>query len=84
MMNKKNKMKIVLAFGAHPDDVEFGCGGTLLLLKKMGYKITIIDLTSQLREVEFLRVEYSDLQKFNLDGEPARLRNLLIAVIFSH
>ena len=37
--------KNILAFGAHPDDVEFGCGGTLLLLKELGYKITIIDLT---------------------------------------
>mgnify|MGYP001589606568 CR=1 FL=1 len=39
------KNKLVLAFGAHPDDVEFGCGGTLLLLKKLGYKIKIVDLT---------------------------------------
>ncbi|GAB4370819.1 MAG: bacillithiol biosynthesis deacetylase BshB1 [Calditrichia bacterium] len=35
----------VLAFGAHPDDVELGCGGTLLKLKKLGYKTGIIDLT---------------------------------------
>lgn len=37
--------KNILAFGAHPDDVEFGCGGTLLLLKDLGYKIIIVDLT---------------------------------------
>jgi len=37
--------KKVLAFGAHPDDVEFGCVGTLLLLKELGYEITIVDLT---------------------------------------
>lgn len=37
--------KRILAFGAHPDDIEFGCGGTLLLLKELGYKIKIIDLT---------------------------------------
>ncbi|HEA46538.1 MAG TPA: hypothetical protein ENH99_02035 [Candidatus Pacearchaeota archaeon] len=35
----------ILAFGAHPDDVEFGCGGTLILLRSLGYDITIIDLT---------------------------------------
>jgi len=29
----------------------------------------IHSLTSRLREVGFLRVERSDLQKFNLDGE---------------
>ncbi len=39
-MNKK-----ILSFGAHPDDVEFGCAGTLLILKEKGYDITIIDLT---------------------------------------
>jgi len=29
----------VLAIGAHPDDIEFGCGGTLIKLKKLGAKI---------------------------------------------
>ncbi len=35
----------ILAFGAHPDDVEIGCGGTLYKLAQRGYKIGIIDLT---------------------------------------
>ena len=35
----------VLAFGAHPDDVELGCGGTLYKLKKFGYGTAIVDLT---------------------------------------
>lgn len=35
----------VLAFGAHPDDVELGCGGTLIKLQQMGYRVGIIDLT---------------------------------------
>lgn len=39
-------MKIdVLAFGAHPDDVELACSGTLLKMKKQGRKIGVIDLT---------------------------------------
>jgi len=39
-------MKIdVLAFGAHPDDVELGCSGILLKLKSQGKKIGIVDLT---------------------------------------
>ena len=33
--------KRVLAFGAHPDDVEFMCSGTLKLLKEKGYDIII-------------------------------------------
>ena len=39
-----NKLDI-LAFGAHPDDVELGCGGTILLQKSLGHKIGVIDLT---------------------------------------
>lgn len=35
----------VIAVGAHPDDVEIACGGTLCKLVKQGYKVGIIDLT---------------------------------------
>ena len=35
----------VLAFGAHPDDVELGCGGTLAKLVKQGHSVGIVDLT---------------------------------------
>jgi N-acetylglucosamine malate deacetylase 1 len=35
----------VLAFGAHPDDVELTCGGTLLKLKGLGYRIAVADCT---------------------------------------
>ena len=35
----------ILAFGAHPDDVELGCAGTLLLQISLGYTAGIIDLT---------------------------------------
>lgn len=34
-----------LAFGAHPDDVELGCAGTLYKLHQLGYSTGIIDLT---------------------------------------
>lgn len=35
----------VLAFGAHPDDVELSAAGTLMLHKALGYTIGIVDLT---------------------------------------
>ena len=35
----------VIAVGAHPDDVEIGCGGTLALLASQGYRVGIVDLT---------------------------------------
>lgn len=35
----------ILAFGAHPDDVELGCAGTLLSHQAQGKKIGVVDLT---------------------------------------
>ena len=35
----------VLVFGAHPDDVELGCGGTVIKEIKAGKKVGVIDLT---------------------------------------
>lgn len=35
----------VIAVGAHPDDVEIACGGTLAKLARQGYRVGIIDLT---------------------------------------
>lgn len=35
----------ILAFGAHPDDVELGCAGTIALEVSRGKKVGIIDLT---------------------------------------
>lgn len=35
----------ILAFGTHPDDVEFGCGGILAKASAEGLSVVIIDLT---------------------------------------
>ena len=76
----------LLAFGVHPDDVELSCSGTLLVEKKKGGKVGIIDLTrgelgtrgtAQTREEEaedsakILGVDVRD----NLDMEDAFFRN---------
>ena len=39
-------MKVdILAFGAHPDDIELGCGGSLAKAVTQGKKVGLIDLT---------------------------------------
>ena len=34
-----------MAVGAHPDDIEIACGGTLAKLAQQGYRVGIVDLT---------------------------------------
>lgn len=39
-------MKVdILAFGAHPDDIELGCGATVAKEVSLGKKVAIVDLT---------------------------------------
>jgi N-acetylglucosamine malate deacetylase 1 len=35
----------LLAIGVHPDDVELGCGGTILSHLQLGHKVGVVDLT---------------------------------------
>jgi len=42
---KINKKVDILVFGAHPDDIELACSGTILKHLELGYKIGLIDLT---------------------------------------
>lgn len=45
-ISKIVRMKLdILAFGAHPDDVEISAGGTLAMQQSLGYKCGILDLT---------------------------------------
>ena len=39
-------MKNILAIGAHPDDLEFGCFGTLKKFKDQGKNITLVVMTA--------------------------------------
>jgi LmbE family N-acetylglucosaminyl deacetylase len=44
-MERDSENLDVIAVGAHPDDVEIACGGTLAALVHAGYRVGIIDLT---------------------------------------
>ena len=35
----------ILAIGAHPDDIELGCGGTLLKASNLGHSVFMYTLT---------------------------------------
>lgn len=64
----------VLAIGAHPDDVELGCGGTLAKLISEGKKVAIVDLTQGelgTRGTNFTRAEEA-AEASNILGVSAR------------
>ena len=45
-MSEPAKIELdLMAVGAHPDDVEIACGGTLARLARKGYQVGIVDLT---------------------------------------
>lgn len=44
-LNMREQLLDVLAFGAHPDDVELSMGGTIISFVQKGLKVGIIDLT---------------------------------------
>ena len=72
-MTAKNS-KTVLSFGAHPDDAEFFCAGTLALLHKKGWQIHIATMTpGDCGTVEYSREEISDIRK----AEAAKSAGLL-------
>lgn len=44
-MSKTDTYVDVLAFAAHPDDIELSCAGTIIKLGDMGYKTGVVTLT---------------------------------------
>ena len=56
--------KTVLSFGAHPDDAEFVCAGTLALLHQRGWEVHIATMTpGDCGTVEYSRAEISRIRK---------------------
>lgn len=85
----------VLAFGAHPDDVELGCGGTVAKLTAEGKRVVIVDLTAgelgsrgnaeiRLKEAEKAGKKLNLVERLNLglpDGNIEQSRENIIKVI---
>jgi LmbE family N-acetylglucosaminyl deacetylase len=42
----------VLAIGAHPDDIELGCGAALLAHRRAGHEVTMLVMTAGLGPAE--------------------------------
>lgn len=75
----------LIAVGAHPDDVEIACGGTLARLAGIGYRIGIVDLTDgeptpaspgpdvRLEESRLAAVDLGALVRINLNLPNRRL-----------
>ena len=42
---QENAPKKVLVIGAHPDDPETTCGGTMILLRQAGYEVVTVYMT---------------------------------------
>ena len=43
--HKPPQKQVILAIGAHPDDVEIGCGGTLLKKRALGHEVVVLTLS---------------------------------------
>ena len=48
-------MKSVMAIGAHPDDIEFGCGGTLYKHRLQGDKVVMVIFVNPLIASDMLK-----------------------------
>ena len=44
-MSNDVKSENILVFGAHPDDLEIGMGGTVAKLSRLGYKVKLVIAT---------------------------------------
>ena len=76
-MHKSDYLTDILVFGAHPDDIELGCAGTLIKHIRNGRSVSLVDLTKgelgtrgtaeiRLREAEEARAIIGASDRLNL------------------
>lgn len=70
--NTRSQGQVVLAIGAHPDDIELGCGGYILRAKAEGAKVFGVTLTKGERGTESVNVREREARSaasfMELDG----------------
>ncbi|ADO47270.1 PIG-L deacetylase family protein [[Enterobacter] lignolyticus] len=91
MLSLKTELKNILAIGAHPDDIEFGCGGSLAHYADIGVSIIAIVLTegkagchesvNRVAETRTALAHLGITQVINFDFDDTRLGMQLDAVI---
>ena len=76
MFNKNEKLQI-LAIGAHGDDIELACGGTLAKAVKQGHEVTMVIVTGTgfkdkngkvIRTSEIADQEIKDAAQYAIDS----------------
>lgn len=68
------KEKRILAVGAHPDDIEFMCSGTLLLLGEAGFELHVATMTiGDLGTKDRLRPEIAEIRQAEAGSAAERL-----------
>ncbi|MEK9054961.1 hypothetical protein P2S09_22890, partial [Escherichia coli] len=60
LLSSANKRKGILAIGAHPDDIELGCGASLARLAQKGIYIAAVGNDSNLLIVFYVQIMPDD------------------------
>ena len=66
-----DKMNCVMAIGAHPDDLEFECSGTMALLSKMGKSVVYVIATTGDKGKADLKVSNFELSRIREEEQKA-------------
>jgi LmbE family N-acetylglucosaminyl deacetylase len=82
---KKNGKRNVIVFGAHPDDFEVGCAGTILkYLKDINLKIFVMSDRYEDGKMRNLKEKDKSLKILGLDKVPCTVFNIPTRIFHDH
>ncbi len=82
---KKNSKKNVIVFGAHPDDFEVGCAGTILkYLKDINLKIFVMSDRYEDGKMRNLKEKDKSLKILGLDKVPCKVFDIPTRIFHDH